>query len=330
MLKHAYLITSDNINPYYNLALEESLFLQHQPTTIMFYLWQNHHTVVIGKNQNAYKECNLQQMESDHCYLARRSTGGGAVYHDLGNLNFTFIVDAEDYDVKRQSNVIINALATFNITANLSGRNDIEVNNKKISGNAFLATENKKMQHGTLLVNIDKASLGKYLKVSATKIKAKGVASVEGRVENIAFFNPAVTIASLKKALITAFEKEYQLELNPYFSKLPLNDLLEKYHSYNYLYNRLPDYALVINERLSFGEVEVYASIVNNYIMDITIFTDALPLSFIDRLKTNLVMTYLDPIAFKQRLTQFVFEDQPYLDDVLYLLNKIKEENDGI
>lgn len=330
MLKNAFFIETDNINPYHNLALEERLFNDHQPHSIIFYLWQNHHTVVVGKNQNAYKECNLKQMELDHCYLARRSTGGGAVYHDLGNLNFTFIASDDDYDIEKQSSVIIRALKQFGIEAKLSGRNDIEVDHKKISGNAFMAADNKKLQHGTLLVNIDKDSLGKYLKVSLGKMQAKGVDSVKSRVENITFFNPSVTIDSLKQALKQAFETIYELPLQPILPSHSLNELIEKYHSYNYLYNKIPDYALIINERLSFGEIQAYVNVVNNYIMDITIFTDAIPLGFIERLKQNLKLTYIDHEAFTLRLTQFLPEDQPYLDDVSYLLKKIKEANDGL
>ena len=237
MLTTAFYLESTNINPYYNLALEESLFNHHQANSIIFYLWQNHHTVVIGKNQNAYKECHLKQMELDHCYLVRRSTGGGAVYHDLGNLNFTFITDTANYDIEKQSSVIIKSLARYGITARLSGRNDIEVDGKKISGNAFLTKDNKKLQHGTLLVNIDKASLLKYLNVSSNKIKAKGVDSIQSRIENITTYNQTITVDSLKETLKKTFEELYQLPLQQQIPPSDLGDLIEKYHSYNYIYN---------------------------------------------------------------------------------------------
>lgn len=330
MLEAAFYIESTNINPYYNLALEESLFNHHQKNSIIFYLWQNHHTVVIGKNQSAYKECHLKQMELDHCYLARRSTGGGAVYHDLGNLNFTFITDKNNYDIKKQSEIIIQSLKSYGIDAKLSGRNDIEVAGKKISGNAFLTKDSKKLQHGTLLVNIDKTALIKYLNVSDHKIKAKGVDSIQSRVENITTYNPTITIDKLKKTLIQVFEELYQLPLQHILPSNDLNELIEKYHSYNYIYNKIPDYTLVINECLSFGEVELYVKIVNDYIMNIEIYTDAIPLAFIERLKQNLNMTYIDDVAFTARLTQFPKEDQVYLADIKKILELIKEKNNEL
>ena len=330
MLTTAFYLESTNINPYYNLALEESLFNDHQTNSIIFYLWQNHHTVVIGKNQNAYKECHLKQMELDHCYLVRRSTGGGAVYHDLGNLNFTFITDEDNYDIEKQSEVIIKALEQYGITAKLSGRNDIEVEGKKISGNAFLTKDGKKLQHGTLLVNIEKASLLKYLNVSSSKIKAKGVDSVQSRVENITTYNHAITVDNLKVTLKKTFEELYQLPLQQLVPPSDLNELIEKYHSYNYIYNKIPDYTLVINERLSFGEVEIYVNIVNDYIMNLQIYTDAIPLDFIERLRQNINMTYIDDAAFAARLKQFPIEDQIYLADIKKILNLIKEKNNEL
>lgn len=326
MLKTAYYVESTSINPYENLAREESLFEHHQPQTVILYLWQNHHTVVIGKNQNAYQECDLPQMERDHCYLARRSTGGGAVYHDLGNLNFTFIADEDDYDLNKQTQTIISALAVFGITAEQSGRNDIEVDGKKISGNAFLHKDGKKLQHGTLLVNTDKQALGKYLRLSPAKRQHKGVASVQSRVENISAFNPSVTIDRLKEVLRRTFELNYGLQLQPFSGYYPLEDLLEKYYSYHFRYNRIPDHTLTFQQRLSFGEIEVYAQIINDCLMELEIYTDAIPLAFIERLKKNLAMTCLQEQAFRQRLEEFPPEDEQYHPDILRLLTLIKEK----
>ena len=330
MLKKAYLVESNSINPYHNLALEEYLFNELPTDSIIFYLWQNHHTVVIGKNQNAHKECDLKQMELDHCYLARRSTGGGAVYHDLGNLNFTFITSSDDHDIAFQSNIIINALSSFNIQAVLSGRNDIEVDHKKISGNAFMVKDQKKLQHGTILLNVDKNTLSKYLTVSKTKIAAKGVNSIKSRIENLTYFNPDINLDNLKTALKRSFSTVYGLQLEPMIPHYQWQELIEKYHSYNYIYNRIPDYDLVLNARLSFGEIEVYVRIINNYIMDIKIFTDSLELDFIKRLQENLKLTFIDDIAFKAIIKRFLPEDKIYLDDTMKLLNMIKEENDGL
>ncbi|MEG2456614.1 MAG: lipoate--protein ligase family protein, partial [Clostridia bacterium] len=166
---------SDSYNPYENLAVEEFLFETLPTDTFVFYLWQNARTVVIGRNQNAYLECQIDALLSDGGKLARRNSGGGAVYHDKDNLNFTFIFNKENYDLQKDFKVISEALKEFDIKAEISGRNDIIVDGKKISGNAFLNIKNKVCHHGTLLVNVDTEKMAKYLKVDVEKLLKNGV-----------------------------------------------------------------------------------------------------------------------------------------------------------
>lgn len=204
---NTFIVSSGN-NPYQNLGLEEYL-LDNCGDGVTFYLWQNASTVVIGYNQNAYKECDLAAMNKDGIKLARRKTGGGAVYHNLGNLNFSFIAKDGVYNVKRQTSVIVNALKKFGIAAEISGRNDLTVDGKKFSGNAYLSRKGTSLHHGTLLVDENKDDIGRYLTASQLKLSAKGVESVKSRVINLLEIAPEITQYALSVALTDAFGAEY-------------------------------------------------------------------------------------------------------------------------
>ena len=191
-------------DPHRNLALEEYLTDTVGADTCILYLWQNKHTVVIGRNQNAWQECRTTELEHDGGTLARRLSGGGAVYHDLGNLNFTFSLHTQDYDLRRQQSVIVEACRSLGIPAEISGRNDILTNGCKFSGNSFYSHAGCSFHNGTLLVNVDMANLGKYLTPSKTKLESKGVASVRSRVINVTELKPDLTIDGMAQAMVKA------------------------------------------------------------------------------------------------------------------------------
>lgn len=196
------------------LAVEEYLLLYCEPQECILYLWQNQNTVVIGRNQNAWKECKVESLEENGGHLARRLSGGGAVYHDLGNLNFTFLVSKENYSIDRQLEVIVKAVQKLGAKAEKSGRNDILIDGKKFSGNAFYEQEQHCYHHGTLMMNVNKEMLSKYLTVSKEKLQSKGVDSVKSRVTNLVDYIPDLTLEALKKALREAFEEVYGLTSN--------------------------------------------------------------------------------------------------------------------
>ena len=207
-------IETDNTYPYRNLAMEEYLLLHCGKEECILYLWQNRNTVVIGRNQNAWKECLVSKLEEENGYPVRRLSGGGAVYHDLGNLNFTFLVRKENYDVNRQLNVILEAVKKLGIHAEKSGRNDILIDGHKFSGNAFYEQGDCCYHHGTLMVNVNLGELSRYLTVSKDKLKSKGVDSVRARVTNLTEYAPDLTVDVLKQKLLEAFEEVYGLKAN--------------------------------------------------------------------------------------------------------------------
>ena len=297
------LCQTDSINPYHNLALEQYLLQHVAPGQIILYLWRNQRTVVIGINQNVHKECDLEAMEMDHCYLARRSSGGGAVYHDLGNLNYSFIGGSEIYDVNRQQNVIIAALQGLGLPVKVNGRNDLEIASRKISGNAYQNGKDGSVHHGTLLYNTDMKMMSRYLNVSPVKIQAKGVDSIRSRVANLVDFDFDLTLDQLKRALSSAFAAEYG-PVTKISEPDDLDDLIEHYHSYKYLYNRISRYSLIVHDYFSFGEAQLYFDVQNNKILKADIYTDALDVDLADKIKAVFNDLPIDQNIFVQRMAE--------------------------
>lgn len=201
-------VVGNQFNPYLNLAVESALTDDVLPDTMTMFLWKNSQTVVIGVNQNPYSECNVELLQSEGGHVSRRRTGGGAVYHDLGNLNFSFVVGNENYDVRRQCSVIQRALLDFGLKAEVSGRNDILIDGRKFSGNAFYKGRQQSLHHGTILIKTDTERLQKYLKVNPVKLHKHGVKSVESRVVNLSEL-VEITAEKLIPSLIRSFEEVY-------------------------------------------------------------------------------------------------------------------------
>lgn len=197
-------ICSENTSPYYNLALERSLFDFVDEDTVILYLWQNSHNIVIGKNQNAYAECKVDEFIGAGGTLARRPSGGGAVYHDLGNLNFSIICKESIAKEHTYQRIVKEALRFFGIVSEFNGRNDLTVDDKKFSGNAFYIKDDVLCQHGTILINSDFKELSKYLTPDISKLERNHVKSVESRVVNLSEIADKITVESMKEAMIKA------------------------------------------------------------------------------------------------------------------------------
>lgn len=280
MVKNLVFIETDGVDPYENLAVEEYLLFHCQKDQIILYLWRNQNTVVIGRNQNAWRECRISELENSGGHLARRLSGGGAVYHDLGNLNFTFLARKDDYDLDRQMKVILSALQKLDIRAEKSGRNDILVSGKKFSGNAYYQHGDYCYHHGTLMVDVKKDDLGKYLTVSREKLKGKGVESVRSRVANLTEFLPELTIDRLKKALYDSFQETYALPAEVWqtdeLENAAIQKLTEKYASWDWLYGRKLDFQYELSHHFSWGEVQIQLQVEKGKITDVQVYSDAL------------------------------------------------------
>ena len=209
MIKHLYTYSGSGTDPYRNLALEQYLTEHVADDACILYLWQNQNTVVIGRNQNAWQECRTGLLEQEGGTLARRLSGGGAVFHDMGNLNFTFSVSTGNYDLPRQQRVILEACRLLGIQAELSGRNDLLAQGRKFSGNSFYNHGGRSFHNGTLLIDADMTKMGRYLSPSPAKIASKGVASVASRVVNLRELCPGLTVAGMTDAMNRAFQQVY-------------------------------------------------------------------------------------------------------------------------
>lgn len=274
------IIRSDSFDPAYNLALEEYLTKNAVEDEIILYLWQNEKTVVIGKNQNYWAEVNAPVAEADDVTVVRRLSGGGAVFHDLGNLNFTFVVRKKGYDVEKQLSVIVEALAGLGIKAAKTGRNDIEAEGRKFSGNAFFKSETGWYHHGTLMVDVDKEKLGRYLNVSKSKLQSKGVKSVKSRVINLRELRDDLTIAMLSDELDAAFGRIYGCE--PVRIERDSIDwdevgrLRERYVSWDWVKGRKIPFTAELERRFEWGNIDLQLEVSGGMIKDAVCYSDAM------------------------------------------------------
>lgn len=280
MIAATLLFRTDCTDPYRNLAVEQYLLETVPENTCILYLWQNRRTVVIGRNQNAWRECRTTRLEADGGFLARRLSGGGAVFHDLGNLNFTFLVNKADYDLSRQLGVIVEACRLLGIPAECSGRNDVLSDGRKFSGNAFYEHQGKSYHHGTLLVDVDLSSMGRYLSPSKAKLAAKGVESVRSRVVNLKELKPGLTTGVMAEQMEEAFQSVYGLSARRLeetdFDRARIDALAERSGSWEWVYGRALQCSLDCAARFSWGEVTLQLSVEEGSVGEAKVYTDSM------------------------------------------------------
>ncbi|MEM1484733.1 lipoate--protein ligase [Oscillospiraceae bacterium PP1C4] len=320
MIKQLQYVFGEGFDPYENLALEEALLCAVPPETCILYLWQNQKTVVIGKNQNAWGECKIAALEADGGRLARRLSGGGAVFHDLGNLNFTFLVNRDDYDVDKQLEVILEAVKSFGIRAEKSGRNDITADGRKFSGNAFYKTAAGCYHHGTLLLDVDMSRLSDYLNVSMDKLASKGVDSVKARVINLCELSDEITVDNMKMRLLEAFGKVYggipqELDLAG-INLQKRRELYEKYASWEWRLGRKIPFSFAFSRRFPWGNIELQLSVDGGKIAHCNAFSDAMDADLIEQIPRRLTGC----VCASQTLADALQGDDPTLADIRALI----------
>lgn len=270
-------------NPYFNMALEEYAVKHLSPEENYIILWQNDPAVIIGRNQNTIEEINSKFISENNIHVVRRLSGGGAVYHDHGNLNFTFIVK-NDKDVVSNfikfTEPVISALRNFGINAEFSGRNDITIDGKKFSGNAQYYYGGRLLHHGTILFNSDLTVVQNALNVKQDKIESKGVKSVRSRVTNVYPYLPVkVDIAEFKDTLLKFMMKDENYKEKEYLLTEKdlriINELMEKkYSRWEWNYGQSPDFDVEKGKRFAGGKLELRFNVSEGIIKDLRIYGD--------------------------------------------------------
>lgn len=315
MIEKIYVIKTSDTNPYHNLALEEHLLNTVKSNECILYLWQNRRTVVIGRNQNALNECRVQALESDGGFLARRLSGGGAVYHDLGNLNFTFLVRAEDFNKEKQTDVILKAVQLAGISAEKNGRNDLTVDGRKFSGHAYYKTKEQCYHHGTVMLFVETEPLSRYLNVSPLKLKAKGVESVKSRVLNLCEKKPELTVDDMADYLVKAFGDVYKLPVNYLLEKDLdgefIKEAAERIGSPQWKYGGMKVLENSVEARFSWGQVRLDYDVEKStdadrppILKEVCFSTDGLDADYLFEVKERLTLCPIEKNELLKRLTQ--------------------------
>lgn len=324
MIQTLFVLDTGCTDPRHNLALEEHLLGRVGPGECILYLWQNQRTVVIGRNQLASQECRVQALKADGGHLVRRLSGGGAVYHDLGNLNFTFLTTRADYDVEKQTDTILRAVRALGVPAEKNGRNDLTAAGGKFSGHAYYKAGSQCYHHGTLMLSVDLSPLEKYLNVSPLKLEAKGVASVRARVVNLRDFQPRLTLEGLKQALVTAFGQVYGLPVTSLgeedLDQAALARGVARFSDPAWTYGQTPPLDHSREGRFPFGLLRLDHSRDGGAITQAALWSDGLEADFFSRVSGALAGCPYEKEAIRQRLLALPDAREELAEGVLTLL----------
>jgi len=276
-----YVDNEGNHNPQINLAIEEYILrhLDQDQTYLLFYI--NDPSIIIGKNQNTIEEINTDYIEENNIYVVRRLSGGGAVYHDRGNLSFSFITKDDGnsfHNFKKFTDPVVKVLRDMGVESELSGRNDILVDGKKISGNAQFATRGRMFSHGTLMFNTEIDAVVKALKVKQDKIESKGIKSIRSRVTNISdYMNEKMDIETFKQRILEGlFEggpiRQYKLTDEDWKK---INEISkERYQNWDWNYGQSPKFNVQHSKRFPVGSIDIRLDINKGLIEQCKIFGD--------------------------------------------------------
>ncbi|HEM9142142.1 TPA: lipoate--protein ligase, partial [Streptococcus agalactiae] len=295
-------------DPAYNVALEAYAFQKLTDIDEIFILWINEPAIIIGRHQNTIQEINKEFIDKNGIHVVRRLSGGGAVYHDLNNLNYTIISNNTQegaFDFQTFSKPVIDTLAKLGVKAEFTGRNDLEINGQKFAGNAQAYYKGRMMHHGCLLFDVDMSVLGQALKVSKDKIESKGIKSVRARVTNIVdHLSDKITVQEFSDAILAQMKEEYP-EMDEYvLSDAELSEIQamrdNQFATWDWTYGKAPEYTIERGVRYPAGKITTYANVENSTIKSVKIFGDFFgvkPVDDIEKMLEGVRYDYKDVLA---------------------------------
>lgn len=290
-------IVNKSHNPFYNIALEAYAFRELRDEDELFILWINEPTIVIGKHQNAIEEINKAYTDEHGIHVVRRLSGGGAVYHDLNNLNYTIISNKTQegaFDFKTFSQPVIETLADLGVTATFTGRNDLEIDGKKFCGNAQAYYKGRMMHHGCLLFDVDMTVLGNALQVSKDKIESKGVKSVRARVTNILDeLAEKMTVEAFSEQLLNKIKEQYPDMTEYVLSEADLENIQNladnQFTTWDWTYGKSPDYTIKRSVRYPAGKLTSYVKVEKSVITGLKIYGDFFGIKDVSDIEEELI-----------------------------------------
>lgn len=309
-------------NPKINLALEEYALRNFSPDSDYLLFYINEPSIIIGRNQNTLEEVNQKYIEENNIHVVRRISGGGAVYHDFGNLNFSFITN---HDVKSLNNFkkftapVVKVLKNLGLDAELKGRNDIQVDEKKISGTAQFSTGKRMVSHGTLLLDTDLGEVANALTVKMNKIQSKGHKSVRSRVANISeYLKKPMKIEEFRSLLLEGLYEEsepfesYHLTPEEWKEVHQLKE--EKYDTWDWNYGRSPKFNIQRSKRFPIGEIDLRIFVEKGKITDFKVFGDFFGKEPLEKLENLLIGARYEKEEISHLLKKI--EIQEYFGDI--------------
>jgi len=323
-----HIVISTSNNPYVNLAVEELLLGKITEKEPILYLWQNAKSVIIGRNQNPCFECNFDAIKKNDVKIVRRMTGGGAVYHDMGNLNYSFVWQGNACSKEFIYNRILAAINMYVHDAALDGRNDIVINGMKVSGTAFLERNGKHIQHGCILISTDLVKMSECLSVNPDKLSGKRIDSVRSRVANLVELNSAVTIEKIRKSIIDSFKvcfSDVKNEPCTFIIQDPHFDhILEKYKSDEWNYGNKGNKSamtVALHHRFSWGDIDLTIKTDGITVLEAEVYSDSLEAGVFELVREELLTCKFEKADITNHIQQ-IDGDKDILKDICNMIVK--------